>query len=73
MPKEDAIELMGTVTEVLPNTLFKVCLDDSGSTVLCHIAGRIRQNRIRIASGDKVTVQMTPYDLSKGRISYRHK
>jgi translation initiation factor IF-1 len=72
MSKEDAIEMQGTVMELLPNALFQVTLEN-GSSVLCHTSGRIRQNRIRIAVADKVTVAMTPYDLTKGRITYRHK
>lgn len=72
MSKEDTIEFMGEVVELLPNTLFRVKLEND-HVVLCHTAGKIRQNRIRIAAGDRVTVGMTPYDMTKGRISYRHK
>ncbi|MEO5366190.1 MAG: translation initiation factor IF-1 [Magnetococcus sp. WYHC-3] len=72
MSKEDVIELEGTVLENLPNAMFKVQLENN-HTLLCHISGRMRKHYIRILPGDKVTVQLTPYDLSKGRISYRHK
>ncbi len=70
MAKEDFIELEGTVTETLPNTLFKVLLEN-GHTVTAHISGKMRKHYIRILTGDKVTVQITPYDLSKGRITFR--
>ncbi len=72
MAKDDVIEFEGVVTESLPNTLFRVKLEN-GPTVLCHISGKMRQNNIRILEGDKVTVEMTPYDLTKGRITYRRK
>jgi translation initiation factor IF-1 len=62
----------GIVTETLPNTTFRVQLDN-GHTVNAHISGRMRKNYIRILTGDRVTVQLTPYDLTKGRISYRNK
>ena len=70
MPKEDHIEMEGTVTDTLPNTTFRVELEN-GHVVTAHIPGRMRKNYIRILTGDKVTVQLTPYDLSKGRITYR--
>jgi translation initiation factor IF-1 len=70
MPKEDNIEMEGVVVETLPNTTFRVKLDN-GHIVLAHISGRMRKNYIRILTGDRVTVQITPYDLSKGRITYR--
>ena len=72
MAKEDNIEMEGTVIETLPNTMFRVQLDN-GHIVTAHISGKMRKNYIRILTGDKVTVQLTPYDLSKGRISYRAK
>lgn len=72
MSKQDMIELEGEVVETLPNAMFKVKLDN-GHQVLAHISGRMRMNFIRILPGDKVTVEMTPYDLSKGRIVYRKK
>ena len=72
MAKEDQIEMEGTVIETLPNTLFKVQLEN-GHVINAHIAGRIRKNYIRILTGDKVKVKMTPYDLSKGRIIFRGK
>ena len=70
--KEDAIELEGTVKEPLPNAMFKVELEN-GHSVLCSISGKIRMNYIRILPGDKVTLEMSPYDLSKGRIIWRDK
>ncbi len=72
MPKETQLEMSGTVTEVLPNTMFRVQLENA-HVVLAHISGKMRKNYIRILKGDKVTVQMTPYDLTKGRITFRHK
>ncbi|MEZ5671344.1 MAG: translation initiation factor IF-1 [Thiotrichaceae bacterium] len=70
MSKEDSIEMEGTVTETLPNTMFRVKLEN-GHIVTAHISGRMRKHYIRILTGDKVTVQLTPYDLTKGRITYR--
>jgi len=70
MAKEDAIEMEGTVIETLPNTMFRVELEN-GHVVTAHISGKMRKNYIRILTGDKVTVQLTPYDLTKGRITYR--
>jgi len=70
MPKEDAIQIEGEVVETLPNTTFRVKLDN-GHVVTAHISGRMRKHYIRILTGDKVTVELTPYDLSKGRIVYR--
>ncbi|MDF1586616.1 translation initiation factor IF-1 [Geminicoccaceae bacterium 1502E] len=72
MAKEDMIEFSGTVTEVLPNAMFRVKLENDHE-ILAHSSGRMRKNRIRVLTGDKVTVEMTPYDLSKGRITYRFK
>jgi translation initiation factor IF-1 len=72
MAKEDAIEMEGTVIETLPNTMFRVELEN-GHIVTAHISGKMRKHYIRILTGDKVTVQLTPYDLSKGRITYRAK
>lgn len=72
MAKEEQIEMEGTVVDALPNTMFRVQLD-SGHVVLAHISGKMRKNYIRILKGDKVTVEMTPYDLTKGRITFRHK
>jgi translation initiation factor IF-1 len=72
MAKEEQIEMEGTVVDTLPNTMFRVQLDN-GHVVLAHISGKMRKNYIRILKGDKVTVEMTPYDLSKGRITFRHK
>ena len=72
MAKEDLLEFEGAVVEILPNTMFRVLLDN-GHDVLAHSSGRMRRNRIRIMVGDRVTVEMTPYDLTKGRINFRHK
>ena len=72
MAKEDMISLEGKVEEVLPNAMFRVVLEQ-GSTVLGHISGKMRQNRIQILLGDKVRVEMSPYDLTKCRIVYRSK
>jgi len=70
MAKEDHIEMEGVVTETLPNTMFRVELEN-GHVVTAHISGKMRKHYIRILRGDKVTVELTPYDLSKGRITYR--
>jgi len=70
MAKEDAIQMEGRVLETLPNTMFRVQLQN-GHVVTAHISGKMRKNYIRILTGDAVTVEMTPYDLSKGRIVYR--
>jgi translation initiation factor IF-1 len=72
MSKQDVIRLNGVVKEVLPNTTFRILLEND-VTILGHISGRIRKNNINILLGDKVEVEITPYDLSKGRIVYRFK
>ena len=72
MSKEDMIEVEGTVVEALPNTMFKVELEN-GHEILAHISGKLRMNFIRILPGDKVTVEMSPYDLDRGRITWRSK
>ncbi len=72
MPKEENIEMEGKVIETLPNITFRVELDN-GHVVLAHISGRMRKHYIRILTGDRVTVELTPYDLTKGRITYRGK
>lgn len=72
MAKDDAIEVEGTVVEPLPNAMFRVELAN-GHKVLAHVSGKIRMHFIRILPGDKVTVQLSPYDLSRGRITYRYK
>lgn len=76
MPKQastkDAIEVEGTVIEPLPNAMFKVSLDN-GIEVLAHISGKMRMNYIRITRGDRVVVELSPYDLTRGRITYRHR
>ncbi|MBT5541767.1 MAG: translation initiation factor IF-1 [Gammaproteobacteria bacterium] len=70
MPKADAIQMNGVVKETLPNTIFRVELEN-GHMITAHISGKMRKNYIRILTGDKVLVEMTPYDLSKGRIVFR--
>jgi translation initiation factor IF-1 len=70
MPKDDHIEMEGIVTDSLPNTTFRVKLEN-GHSVIAHISGRMRKNYIRILTGDLVKVELTPYDLTKGRITYR--
>lgn len=70
MAKSEHIETEGVVTDTMPNTTFRVELEN-GHTIMAHISGRIRKNYIRIMTGDRVRVEMTPYDLSKGRITYR--
>ncbi len=72
MSKQDLIEMEGTVTESLPNAMFRVELDNEVN-VLAHISGKIRRNYIKILPGDRVKVELTPYDLSRGRITYRLK
>ena len=72
MAKEEQIEMDGTVVDTLPNTTFRVELEN-GHIVTAHISGKMRKNYIRILNGDKVTVEMSPYDLSKGRITFRSK
>lgn len=72
MSKEDLIEFSGVVTELLPNAMFRVKLEND-HMILAHTSGRMRKNRIRVLVGDTVTVEMTPYDLSKGRITFRSK
>ncbi|HEY1409878.1 MAG TPA: translation initiation factor IF-1 [Promineifilum sp.] len=72
MPKEDVIEVTGTVAETLPNAMFRVELDN-GHKILAHISGKMRMHFIRILPGDKVTVELSPYDLTRGRITYRFK
>ncbi|HUY68639.1 MAG TPA: translation initiation factor IF-1 [Alphaproteobacteria bacterium] len=72
MAKEELLEFEGIVTELLPNAMFRVKLENEHE-VLAHTSGKMRKNRIRVLVGDKVNVEMTPYDLSKGRITFRHK
>ena len=72
MAKEEVIEITGTVTELLPNAMFRVVLDNDHE-ILAHTAGKMRKHRIRVLAGDRVNVEMTPYDLSKGRITFRFK
>jgi len=71
-PKEGTLEVQGTVTEPLPNAMFRVTLEN-GHVVLAHVSGKMRKHFIRILPGDKVTVELSPYDLSRGRITYRFK
>jgi translation initiation factor IF-1 len=72
MAKEDLIEFNGVVAELLPNAMFRVKLDND-HTILAHTSGKMRKNRIRVLAGDRVTVEMTPYDVTKGRITFRFK
>ncbi len=72
MAKEDVIEMEGVVSEVLPDARFRVRLD-TGQDIMAYAAGKMRKHRIRIIAGDRVTLEMTPYDLTKGRINFRHK
>ncbi|CAM3497646.1 translation initiation factor IF-1 [Hydrogenibacillus schlegelii] len=72
MAKEDVIEMQGTVIEPLPNAMFRVKLEN-GHVILAHVSGKIRMNFIRILPGDRVTVELSPYDLTRGRITYRYK
>ena len=72
MPKEGSIEFQGVVLELLPNAMFKVKLENDHE-ILAHSSGKMRKNRFRVLAGDKVTVEMTPYDLTKGRITFRWK
>ena len=72
MPKEGSLEFQGVVLELLPNAMFKVKLENDHE-ILAHSSGKMRKNRIRVLAGDKVTVEMTPYDLTKGRITFRSK
>ncbi|MFA5560247.1 MAG: translation initiation factor IF-1 [Acholeplasmataceae bacterium] len=73
MAKEDLIEVEAKVIEILPNTKFKVELIQNGHIVLAHVSGKIRMNNIRILPGDRVVVELSPYDLTRGRITYRRK
>ncbi len=73
MSKSDVFEMEGTVVEVLPSTVFKVKLNANGQIIIAHVSGKIRMNTIRILPGDRVTVEISPYDLTRGRITYRHK
>jgi translation initiation factor IF-1 len=72
MAKEELLEVNGIVSEILPNAMFRVKLDNEHE-ILAHTAGKMRKHRIRVLAGDRVTVEMTPYDLSKGRITFRFK
>ena len=72
LAKEELLEFPGVVTELLPNATFRVKLENDHE-IIAHTAGKMRNNRIRVLAGDQVTVEMTPYDLTKGRITYRHK
>jgi translation initiation factor IF-1 len=71
MSKAGVTEKIGTVTQALPNTMFRVLLEDEGTEVLAHLSGKMRMYRISIMPGDKVKIEMTPYDTTKGRITYR--
>jgi translation initiation factor IF-1 len=71
MAKDDILELQGLVKEVLPGNMFRVAIDSLPTLLLCYLGGRLKQNKIRVILGDKVKVEISPYDLTKGRISYR--
>lgn len=71
MAKQQPIVVQGTVTQALPNAMFRVVLDDTGAEILCSISGKMRMYNIRVMEGDRVEVEMSPYDLSKGRVSRR--
>lgn len=71
MAKDDIIELTGTVEEVLPGNMFRVKIDNISNIILCYMGGRLKQHKIRIILGDKVKVEVSPYDLTKGRVIYR--
>lgn len=73
MSKSDVFEMEGIVVEVLPNTVFRVKLTANGQIITAHVSGKIRMHMIRILPGDKVTVEISPYDLTRGRITYRYK
>ena len=73
MSKEEAIEVTATVLETLPNAMFKIAVDESKHEVSAHVSGKMRKNFIRILPGDKVLVELSPYDLKRGRITYRYK
>jgi translation initiation factor IF-1 len=73
MAKEEGISVEGTVIEALPNAMFRVELDNNKHVVLAHVSGKMRMHFIRILPGDKVTVELSPYDLTRGRITYRYK
>ena len=72
MAKEDTIDMEGVVDEVLPDTKFRITLDN-GHPIIAYLSGKMRKHRIRILAGDKVSIELTPYDLTKGRITFRHK
>lgn len=73
MAKQDVIEVEAVIIEALPNAMFKAKLKDNDMVVLAHVSGKIRMNYIRILPGDRVTVELSPYDLTRGRITFRHK
>ena len=73
MTKEEGIEVTGVIVEKFPGGMFSVQLEDKKTTVLAHIAGKLRKNRIRILAGDKETLELSPYDLTRGRITYRYR
>ncbi|MFQ3307522.1 MAG: translation initiation factor IF-1 [Candidatus Midichloriaceae bacterium] len=72
MAKKDVIEIRGVITELLPNATFRVKLENDHE-IIAYTSGKMRKNRIRVLAGDQVTIEMTPYDLTKGRVSHRHK
>jgi len=73
MAKEDSLTFEGKVTEVLPGSKYRVKIDGNGHVILAYLSGRMKKNKIHVIEGDRVNIEMTPYDLDRGRISYRHK
>jgi translation initiation factor IF-1 len=71
MAKDDILELVGTVDEVLPGNMFRVKIEQSSNPILCYMGGKLKQHKIRIIQGDSVRIEVSPYDLSKGRVTYR--
>lgn len=71
MAKDDILELTGVVEEVLPGNMFRVKIEQSSNTILCYMGGKLKQHKIRIILGDKVKIEVSPYDLTKGRVTYR--
>jgi translation initiation factor IF-1 len=71
MSKEDVIELTGEINDILPGNMFKVTVDDTGHKLVCYLGGKLKQHKIRVVMGDKVRIEVSPYDLTKGRVVYR--
>jgi translation initiation factor IF-1 len=73
MSKEDILKFEGTVTEILPNNMFRVNLNENNLKVIAYLSGKMKQNRIKVIAGDRVDIEMTPYDLTRGRLTFRHR